>query len=372
MKVKDRMKDIIIGSAKSEPGKLTYGSIDGIELPTGIIEKIPVIIAQGVKEGPTFFLTANVHGYELTGIAVIHELMTEELAQELKGTLVAIPTLNPSAFRRYHHKAVYDDRDPNRLFPEGMFADKKETEEDKEYPKHYEHITNKIYSYFEQYADYHIDFHNHSLLSIPYSILDRLFYHEDSQKEEAEDLLKKQEEMVKSFGMLVCAEFPANKYLKMKLHRSVSGSAFNSLRIPAFTAELGENLYLVPEVISGSVKGTRNVLRWAGMLDGPNEKITEFPVPKPKERLRRFDHPRVKRSGIVRFIVKPGDYVKKGQPVAKFTDIHGRPLDDGYIRTEYDGYMVALQTRMTVFPNDTIAEMGIKDEYPLIAKTPSK
>ena len=118
------MKDIKIGSAKSKPGKITYGFIDGIELPTGIIDKIPVIIAQGLEDGPTFFLTANVHGFELTGVAVIHELMTEQIAQELKGTIVAIPTLNPSAFRKYHHKAEYDDRDPNRLFPEGKFADK--------------------------------------------------------------------------------------------------------------------------------------------------------------------------------------------------------------------------------------------------------
>ncbi|MHA2156257.1 MAG: succinylglutamate desuccinylase/aspartoacylase family protein [Candidatus Hodarchaeales archaeon] len=366
------MKDIEIGSAKSESGKLTYGFIDGLELPTGTIEKIPVIIAQGLEDGPTFFLTANVHGFELTGVAVIHELMTEKLAHELKGTVVAIPTLNPSALRRYHHKAVYDDRDPNRLFPEGKFADKDSDNGDNEHPTLFEHITNKVYSYFEKYADFHIDFHNHSQLSIPYSILDRLFYEDDSQREEAEKLFKRQEEMVESFGMLVCAEFPANKYLKKKLHRSVSGSTFNSLRIPAFTAELGENRFLVPEVISGSVKGTRNVLKWAGMLEGPIEEITEFPVPKPKERARRFDHPRVKRSGIIRFIVKPGDIVTKGQLIAKITDIFGRPLDDGYIRTEYDGVMVSLQTELTVYPNDTIAEMGIKDEYPLLAKMPSK
>ncbi|PWI47868.1 hypothetical protein CEE45_09500 [Candidatus Heimdallarchaeota archaeon B3_Heim] len=366
------VKAIKIGSAKSEPGKLTYGFIDGIELPTGIIEKIPVMIAQGLKDGPTFFLTANVHGFELTGVAVIHELVTEQLAQELKGTVIAIPTLNPSAFRKYHHKAEYDDRDPNRLFPEGKFKEKDSDNGDKEYPKLYEHITNKIFSIFEKYADYHIDFHNHSLLSIPYAILDRLFYKDESEKEAAEKLFKQQKEMVDSFGMLVCAEFPANKYLKMKLHRSVSGSTFNSLGIPAFTAELGENRFLVPEVITGSVKGTRNVLKWAGMLDGPIEQITEFPVPKPQERVRRFDHPRVKRSGIVRFIVKAGDYVTKGQPIAKFTDIVGRPLDDGYIRTEYDGYMVSLQTKMTVYPNDTIAEMGIKDEFPLVVPLPSK
>ena len=125
------MKDITIGSAVSKAGKLTYGFIDSFELPTGIIERIPVMIAQGTKDGPTFFLTANVHGFELTGVAVIHDLVTEKLAQELKGTLIAIPTLNPSSLRKYHHKAEFDDRDPNRLFPEGKFRSE-ENDEDKE------------------------------------------------------------------------------------------------------------------------------------------------------------------------------------------------------------------------------------------------
>ncbi len=69
-------------------------------------------------------------------------------------------------------------------------------------------------------------------------------------------------------------------------------------------------------------------------------------------------------------MINPGDYVKKGQPVARFTDILGRPLGDGYIRTEYDGYILALQSQMTVHPNEAIAEIGIKDEYPLVVPIP--
>ena len=365
------MKEITIGSAVSKPGKLTYGFIDSFELPTGIIERIPVMIAQGTEDGPTFFLTANVHGFELTGVAVIHDLVTEKLAQELKGTLIAIPTLNPSSLRKYHHKAEFDDRDPNRLFPEGKFRSE-ENDEDKEPSKLYEQVAELIYSYFEKYADYHIDFHNHTLRSIPYAILDRLFYADESDKEKSVELLEKQQKMIESYGMLVCAEFPANKYLKEKLHRSVSGSTFNSLGIPAFTAELGENRVINPQVVAGSIKGTKNVLKSVSMLEGPMEEITEFPVPKPSERIRRFDHPRAKHAGIIRFLIQPGDYVVKGQPIARFTDILGRPLDDGFIRTDYDGYVLALQSQMTVHPNEAIAEMGIKDEYPLVVPIPDK
>ena len=166
------MKEIKIGNATSNPGKLTYGFIDGIELPTGSIESIPVIIAQGKEDGPVFFLTANVHGNELTGIAVIHEVVTEDLVQKLKGTVVAIPTLNPSALRQSKRQSEFGEADPNRLYPEGRFAKDEEVEDvDKEPPKPYEQVASKVFSYLERYADYHIDFHNHSIRSIPYSIL---------------------------------------------------------------------------------------------------------------------------------------------------------------------------------------------------------
>ncbi|MHA2143018.1 MAG: hypothetical protein ACXADF_17530, partial [Candidatus Thorarchaeota archaeon] len=124
------MKSITVGTAKSEPGKLTYGHIEAMDLPTGIVDKIPVIIAQGNEDGPTFFLTANIHGNELTGIAIIHEVMTEELAKSLKGTVVAIPTQNPAGFRRYARYPDYDERDPNRTFPEGRFAKEEDDDED--------------------------------------------------------------------------------------------------------------------------------------------------------------------------------------------------------------------------------------------------
>ena len=365
------MKDIQIGSAKSKPGKLTFGFIDGIELPTGTIEKIPVMIAQGTEDGPTFFLTANVHGNELTGIAVIHEVVTEDLAAKLKGTVVAIPTLNPSALRQSKRQSQFGEVDPNRLYPEGRFVKDEEVEEvDKEALKPYEQVASKVFSYLEKYADYHIDFHNHSIRSIPYSILDRIFYKDDSEKDEAQKLSEQQEGMVKAFGVMYTADFPAKKYMRLKYHRSVSGAVLNSLRIPAFTVELGSNTILVPEVVSGSIKGTLNVLKWAGMLEGQIEEITEFDIPKPEHRLRRVEHPLAKQSGIIRLLVQPGEKVTKGQPIAKITDIHGRPRGDGFIRTDYDGYMIALRSEPAVYPYSIVSEMGIKDEESILSPMP--
>lgn len=368
------MKSIVIGSAKSEPGKLTYGFIDALELPTGTHDKLAVMIAQGKEDGPTFFITANVHGNELTGIGVIHDIVTQELAEQLKGTVVAIPSLNPTALRLYQRYPEYQDEDPNRQFPEGRFAKPDEDDEDKKFPKPYEQVANLIYSFFEKYADYHLDFHNHTLRSIPYSILDRIFYDGEGEKEEAEKLAAKQLGMVEAFGAaaMVTADFPPKKYMNLKYHRSLSGAVLNTLRIPAFTVESGSNCVLLPEVVAGSVKGTRNLLRWAGMLDSPMEEITEYTVPIPEYRIRRIEHPRAKHSGIVRLLVEPGEKVTKGQAIARITDIHGKPLGDGFIRTDYDGYMIALRDQVTIYPHQHVAEMGIKDEDSIMAPMPPK
>ncbi len=366
------MKKIEIGTAKSEPGKLTYGFVDALELPTGTTDKLAVMIAQGKEDGPTFFITANVHGNELTGIAVIHDVVTQELAEQLKGTVVAIPSLNPTGLRMYQRYPEYQDEDPNRQFPEGRFE--KTEDEDEKFAKPFEQAANVIYGLFEKYADYHLDFHNHTLRSVPFSIMDRIFYDGEDEKEAAEKLAANQRGMIEAYGAasMVVADFPPKKYINMKYHRSLSGSVLNSLRIPAVTVEMGSNNVLYPDIIAGSAKGTRNVLRWAGMLDTPNEEVTEFTVPVPEKRVRRFEHPRSKYSGIVRLLVEPGEKVSKGQAIAKITDIHGRPLGDGFIKTDHDGYMVALKDEVTIYPQEHVAEMSIKDEFDIIAPMPPK
>lgn len=56
-----------IGTAEARPGELTYGNVDVLEHPNGIPERLPVLIAQGPEDGPTLWLTANIHEQEGNG-----------------------------------------------------------------------------------------------------------------------------------------------------------------------------------------------------------------------------------------------------------------------------------------------------------------
>ncbi|MBI1801552.1 MAG: succinylglutamate desuccinylase/aspartoacylase family protein, partial [Chloroflexi bacterium] len=167
-------KDIALGSARAAPGQLTYGRWHAFDHPTGTPEELPVIIAQGASDGPTFWLTANIHGPELTGIAVIHDLVSAELAKRLRGTLVCIPSLNPAGFRIRERQPYFDPQDPNRLFPDRPKSGKPDDEPS--FLSMQEQVWARLFEEIKTSADYLIDLRNASIQAIPFTIRDKVFY----------------------------------------------------------------------------------------------------------------------------------------------------------------------------------------------------
>ncbi len=117
-----------IGTARAQPGKIVYGALEAVELPSGGADQFPVIIAQGAEPGPVLWLTAAIHGAEYTGIAVIHRLLTPELVAQMRGTIVAIPTLNPAGLRTAQRSPYYlNGQDPIGCFRRLMFGERRRT-----------------------------------------------------------------------------------------------------------------------------------------------------------------------------------------------------------------------------------------------------
>lgn len=82
---------------------------------------VPVIVVRGAQPGPRLLLTAAIHGDELNGIDVIHQLAAGIDPARLSGTLVMIPGLNTPGI--LHHSRGFtpgDGRDGdnlNRIMP---------------------------------------------------------------------------------------------------------------------------------------------------------------------------------------------------------------------------------------------------------------
>jgi uncharacterized protein len=279
-----------------------------------------------------------------------------------------LPTLNPAGLRMGERRPYYDDHDPNRLFPQ--HRDPGDYDEDDAYPSPYSIVAHQIGAAMRGAADYLVDLHCAWTLSVPFSIRDRVFYRDDRERPQAERLHRTLDAMVRSFGLAVVNEYPARKYVKQELNRSVAGFALNELRIPAFTVELGATGVVEPNALQAGRQGIENVLMWAGMLPGTPRPISAVPVPDLGYNVCREEHPRAPASGLVTYRVKPGDVIREGDVIATLRDIYARPIGEGVVRTDRAGWVIGLCAGMAVYPNTYLAELAVRDTEPLLARYP--
>jgi predicted deacylase len=372
-----------IGSASAKPGEISTGWFDAVSLPTGSLDRFPVMIGQGISgDGPVIWITANIHGNEHSGLAAIHQLLTPDLVASLHGTVVAIPTLNPAALRVGERTAYYQNTDPNRLFPAPDLHPKPPSERLGLSPtSNLELAYQNLYSAIVKTRPYClIDLHNAWYGSIPFVFRDPVFYSRKRgstsgagrTRMQAEALQNRVGELLEAFGFTVINEFVADSYITKKLHRSVSGSLLNKASIPAFTVELGSEMYIDPDIVGACVAGIRNILRKAGMLQDAPEPIENIPVRRLGFPVRRQMHPYAPQAGIVRFLVSPGEIISKGQPLAQLTDIFGRPLGDnnGLLNSDYEGFVIGWPHGVIRYQGEPVMVLAIKDTNGLVTPYP--
>ena len=103
-----------IGTAESKKGEIAYGRITVGHTMGRFPIEIPVIIAEGLKEGPTLAVSACVHGAELIGAMGIHKLLHTLDPKQLRGSLILVPVANQSAFEFGQRNTVWDSMNLNR------------------------------------------------------------------------------------------------------------------------------------------------------------------------------------------------------------------------------------------------------------------
>ena len=206
---------LTLGTAKAKAGRITYGSFDLVDHPSGGKDRLPVILAQGDPQGPVFWITAAIHGPEHTGILVVHDLITRELVKQLHGTIVAIPALNPAGVRTYTRAPNYLEGDPNRLFPDGRPARKADPDDDP--PSALERAYGRLFAEIKGSANYMVDLHNWGG-SLSFVFRDTVFYRNDrsaAQNRAARARAAKVDarlgEMCAAYGHSVVNELPPKK-----------------------------------------------------------------------------------------------------------------------------------------------------------------
>jgi predicted deacylase len=146
----------------------------------------------------------------------------------------------------------------------------------------------------------------------------------------------------------------------------------NGASIPAFTVELGSELFVDPGIVGACVAGIRNVMRQAGMLQGAPEPVEGVPTPRLGYPVRRQMHPHAPQAGILRFLVSPGEIIAKGQPLARISDIFGRALgdNDGILTSKYDGFVIGWPHGVVRYQGEPVMVLAIRDTSELVTPYP--
>ncbi|WP_276272631.1 succinylglutamate desuccinylase/aspartoacylase family protein [Haloarcula litorea] len=357
-----------VGTATTDPGETATGWLDVTTLPTGGRERLPVLLAEGTGDGPTLWVTAGVHGDELTGVAAAQDLLDDRLPDRLAGDLVVVPTVNPAGLRRTSRESYYHGDDPNRYFPDPD-ADQYRP------PRVQQRIDEALFDAVtgdedapvtDAAADALLDLHTAHVGSLPFVIRDRTLYGDRRDEAAAEALRDDLAALADALGLPVVTEYTDPEYTGEGLHRSLTGAVTNEAGVPALTVELGTHSVVDETERARGVAAVYRALVNLGALDTlPGWVPDTEPITSGVDyRLRRAVHPHTDTAGLVRHRVAVGDVLTEGDPVADVVSPHGEVR--ATVATDHDGVVLGRGEGMAVYENDPLASLAVRDEAPLV------
>lgn len=345
-------------------GEVGRGYWDVTDLPTGAPERLPVVLVEGAREGPTAWLVAGVHGDELTGPAAVHDAVAALEPGELAGSVVCLPSLNPAGLRRTARESYYHGEDPNRQFPDPAGESSRP-------PRVQERIAQRVFEAFAGErpvpgADLLVDLHTAQVGSMPFLIRDRVLYGE-REESEARELSAELTRLTGALGLPEVVEYGREEYVDRGLHRSVAGAALNAAGIPACTLELGGHSVVEERHRAAGVASVfRALVEWE-MVDSVPETVVEADpgIEAPLEgQVRRHVGPRTETAGLVRHRVEAGDVVSEGEVVADVVAPTGEQR--ATVASEHAGYVLARQEGLAAYEGDAVASLAVRDEGALV------
>ncbi len=300
------------------------------------VRKLPMMEIRSKNEGPVIWLTACSHGEEIGGIVVIQEIFKMLKKYQLKfGRIYAFPIMNPIGFETLSRNITLTEEDLNRAFPgnpDGTLA---------------ERIANRIFStIIDTNPDLVIDLHNDWINSVPYALVDP----------KTETITENIYESVKKFSDLTgLIKVVDSELLKKSL-------SYNLLLngIPALTLELGQSYVVDEKNVFWGVNSILNIMKSIGMIDIYQEiKLfnKEYSDSITSNWLKYSNQPFCSKSGIIRFLIKPGEYIQKGKIIAKIYNPFGKIQET--LISQNEGIILGHLDSSVVFPGMQVVSLGV-------------
>lgn len=287
----------------------------------GTVAETPVLVVNGVADGPTLCLTAAVHGDELNGIEMVRRTLEDLQPGKLSGAVIGIPIVNLQGFRR-STRYLPDRRDLNRYFPgnaNGSAASR---------------IARSLFDNVIVHCDGLVDIHTGSLNRTNLLQI-RADLHDEGVRAFAG-----------AFGNIVIVHNPGTPGT---LRRAAVDHG-----IPAVTLEAGEPGRLQSAQVRAGTAGIRHLIQGLGMT----RKVRLLKEPRPiyyRAKWIRADF-----GGILFSLVRLGQVVAIGDILGTVTD----PItnEQNLIYSTVPGRIIGMALNQVVMPGFAAFHIGIEAE----------
>lgn len=305
------MPEVIeVGDVKAKRGELRRGVIKGVELVNTVSIDIPVMVMNGLEEGPTLLLMSTQHGIEIQGIEVIRRVMREKVdPRGLRGAVIGIPVGNPLAFMHHQYLSWIDNLDVG-----GVRADNPNGNTT-------ERLAHALWRDAWSRSDLIVNIHCNTRP-------DSLIYQwiNIGNPETRDKLIR----MAEAFGVTtIYSDEPVREDSPPTL-----GNLAARMGIPVILEELIDGRWISEPSTSVGVRGVLNIMKAFDMIDGEVEPQKGIPIVPGVNRF--YGMIRASRGGLIRFFKRPGEFIRKGEALAEVYDLYGDVLE--VIEMPIDGY----------------------------------
>ncbi|NNC41284.1 MAG: succinylglutamate desuccinylase/aspartoacylase family protein, partial [Acidimicrobiia bacterium] len=279
--------------------EVSGGRRSKIEIPfarlmSGTTVSLPIIVWHGKTAGPTAWVSAAIHGDEIEGVEIIRRVAQRIQAQQMRGTVIAIPVVNVHGFNT-GDRYLPDRRDLNRSFPgsrRGSLAGR---------------LAHLVMDQIVSRCDYGVDLHTGS--------------------DHRTNLAQIRADLDDAETLRLAEAFGAPLLLHSKTRDGSLRQAATERGAKVLLYEGGEAWRFDEKSIEAGVSGVLRVLAETGFIDPVAEEAEPALVARSSRWVRSG------RSGIIQREVELGSRVATGEVVARIHDTFGKKLGDIKSRT---------------------------------------
>lgn len=283
-------------------GEFTKLFIELVENGIGRSVEVPVVVARGKKDGPIFGITAALHGNELNGIPVIHQLLNKLNLKTLRGTIVCVIVANMPGLLAEQREFI-DGQDLNHIMPGKPNGKLSQV--------YAYNLVDRITSHF----DYLVDLHTASQGRV-----NSLYVRADLSKPMTA-------QMAYLLQPQIIVDNPASDY-------TLRGVAAEN-GIHAITVEICDPAAFQRDPIKRTLQGLRRILRHVDMI---STKLQNLVIHHPPVLCKKSYWVLAERGGMMRVTHKVTDKIKKGDLICKQVNIFGELMRE-YVAPE-DGIVI--------------------------------